>query len=331
MDKRYKVVITDFITDRLIPEKEVLGEIADVEALDAFSEDDLLGRIEDADAVMIYHHLQLSSTTIGRLNKCKLIVRCGVGYDNVDRASARELGIPVANVPDYGTGDVADSAIGLTLSLCRGISYLNSRLRAEQGPWHYTQAAPLRRLSGQVFAIVGLGRIGTGVAQRAKALGMDGVFYDPYKNDGYEKSLGIRRVESLDELLSQAYVLSLHCPLTDETIHLINEANLGTMSAGSYLINTARGGVVDTSAIPEAIESGQLAGAGIDVLELEPPNADDPLITAWRDPTHPAHHRVLINPHSAFYCEEGLTEMRIKGAEACRRALCGEPVRNIVN
>ena len=103
------------------------------------------------------------------------------------------------------------------------------------------------------------------------------------------------------------------------------------MPTGSYLINTARGGVVDTSAILKAIESGRLAGAGIDVLEQEPPATNDPLVTAWRDPTHPAHDRVLINPHSAFYCEEGLTEMRIKGAEACRRALCGEPIRNIVN
>lgn len=331
MAKRYKVVITDFIADRLTPEKKMLGEIADVEALNAYSEDELAGRIEDADAVMIYHHLELSSKTIGRLKECKLIVRCGVGYDNVDYVYARERCIPVANIPDYGTEDVADTAIGFTLALSRGISYLNSRLRAEKGPWHYTQVAPLRRLSGQVFAIVGLGRIGTAVALRAKALGMDVVFYDPYKEDGYAKAVGIRRAESLDVLLAQAFVLSIHCPLTDETSHLINEGNLGKMPAGSYLINTARGGVIDTSAIPGAIASGQLAGAGIDVLEQEPPAADDPLITAWRDPTHPAHNRVLINPHSAFYCEEGLTEMRTKGAEACRRALCGKPIRNIVN
>ncbi len=331
MSKRYQVAITDFIADDLGPEKTVLGEIAEVRAFDAYDEEELIGHIEHVDAIMIYHNMGLSRATIDRLNGCKLIVRCGVGYDNVDHVFARERGIPVANIPDYGTEDVADSAIGLMLSLSRGISYLNSRLRANQGPWFYTQVAPLRRLRGQKFCIVGLGRIGMATALRAKAFGMDVVFYDPYKEDGYEKAIGIRRAESLDALLAQASVLSLHCPLTEETSHLIDDQSLAKMPTGSYLINTARGGVVDSSAIPGAIASGQLAGAGIDVLEQEPPSPEDPLIAAWRDPAHPAHDRVLINPHSAFYSEEGLMEMRVKGAEACRRALCGEPIRNIVN
>lgn len=331
MGKRCRVVITDFIKDQLAPEKSILGELADVEALDAYSEDDLVGRIEDADAVMVYHHLSLSSRTITNLSKCKLIVRCGVGFDNIDCESARLKHIPVANVPDYGTEDVADSAIGLTLSLCRGISYLNSRLRAQQGAWHYTQASPLGRLRGRVFAIVGLGRIGMATALRAKALGMKVIYYDPYKEDGYAKALGIESVESFEDFLSEAFVLSLHCPLTDKTAHLINRATLEIMPTGSYLINTARGGVVDTTAIPDAILSGKLAGAGIDVLEHEPPAKDDALVVAWRDPAHPAHHRVLINPHSAFYCEEGLLEMRIKGSEACRRALSGKAIRNVVS
>jgi D-3-phosphoglycerate dehydrogenase/C-terminal binding protein len=160
---------------------------------------------------------------------------------------------------------------------------------------------------------------------------MDVAFYDPYKPDGYDKSLGIRRVESLEELLSQAFVLSLHCPLTEETRGLIDAAALALMPRGSYLINTARGEVVDTAAVPGAIASGQLAGAGIDVLPEEPPRADDPLIAAWRDPRHPAHHRVLITPHTAFYSEQGLEDMRIKGAEGIRRALLSQPLRNVVN
>ena len=209
MSKPYKAVITDLITDCLEPEKRILGDLADVEALDARSEDELVRRIEDVDAIMLYHKLRLSRKTIQRLNGCKLIVRCGVGYDNVDCVCARECGIPVANVPDYGTEEVADSAIGLMLALTRGIAYLNSRLRANLGPWFYTQVIPLRRLSGQVFGIVGLGRIGTAAALRAKALGMDVAFYDPYKDDGYDKALGIRRVDDFDELLAQASVLSL--------------------------------------------------------------------------------------------------------------------------
>lgn len=331
MSKRFKVVVADFVYDAMEPERKILGDMADVIPLNAFKEEELLGRIEDADAVMIYHHLGLSRMTIERLEHCKLIVRCGVGFDNVDHAFARERGIPVSNVPDYGTEDVADTAIGMMMAMTRGITFLNSRLRAKAGAWHYTQAIPLHRLRGRVLGIVGLGRIGTAAALRGKALGMDVVFYDPYKSAGCDKSIGIRRAYRLDDLLAQSNVLSLHCPLTEETTHMIDAAALAKMPKGAYLVNTARGNVVDTSAIPPAIESGQLAGAGIDVLYHEPPADDEPLVAAWRNPEHPAHHRVLLNPHSAFYCEEGMMDMRVKGSEACREALLGEPIRNVIN
>jgi D-3-phosphoglycerate dehydrogenase/C-terminal binding protein len=160
---------------------------------------------------------------------------------------------------------------------------------------------------------------------------MDVVFYDPYIPDGRDKTLGVRRAESLDELLSIAQVLSLHCPLTADTHQLVNAQTISRLPQGSLVINTARGAVVDTAAIPEAVASGQLAGAGIDVFDIEPPAADHPLMKAWRDPTHPAFHRVLINPHAAFYSVEGLREMRVKGSQSCRRALLGLPQRNVVN
>jgi len=211
------------------------------------------------------------------------------------------------------------------------VHYLNSRLRAKEGPWVYLQVVPLARLRGSVFGVVGLGRIGTAAALRAKALGMDVIFYDPYKPDGYDKALGIRRVETLEELLLQSLVVSLHCPLTDETRHMIDAAAMARMPRGAFLVNTARGAVIDTQAVPEAIASGQLGGAGIDVYEKEPPPDNDPLLAAWRDPQHPAHHRLILNPHAAFYSEAGLLDMRLKGAEACRRALLGMPLRNIVN
>jgi len=328
---RHRVVITDFIADSLEPEKRILGDLADVVALDATSEAELVGHVEDASAIMLYHNLALRRTTIERLSGCKLIVRCGVGYDNVDHVLARQRGIAVANVPDYGSEEVADSAIGLMLTLARGIHRMNSSLRSGVGPWLYTQVVPLRRLRGRVFGVVGLGRIGTAAALRAKALGMDVAFYDPYKPCGYDKALGIRRVEDFAALLAQCYVLSLHCPLSDETFHLVNRQSLAKMPPGGYLINTARGAVVDTAALPEALESGQLAGAGIDVLEHEPPPTGHPLLAAWRDPRHPAHHRLIVNPHAAFYSEEGLMDMRTRGSEACRRALCGLPIPNLVN
>ena len=135
---------------------------------------------------MLYHNIAITKSTISRLKDCKLIVRCGVGYDNVDFVTARAHGIPVANVPDYGTEEVADSAIGLMLSLTRGINFLNNRLQRKAGDWSYMQVAPLVRLRGRVFGIIGLGRIGTAAAMRAKALGMDVAFYDPYKQDGFD-------------------------------------------------------------------------------------------------------------------------------------------------
>ncbi len=330
MSQRARVVITDFITDLAI-EREHLEDIADVESADASSEEELVGKVEDASALMLYHSLSLTAQTIDRLKNCKLIVRCGVGFDNVDSQWARSRGIPVANIPDYGTEDVADTAIGMMLSLTRGFHVLNSRLRGNEGPWSYTQAAPLQRLRGRVFGIIGLGRIGTAAAVRALALGMRVVFYDPYKPNGYDKALGITRAETLKELLSQSHAVSLHCPLTSETRHMIDSTAIAQMAPRSFLINTARGGVVDTDAIPAAITSGHLAGAAIDVFEVEPPSADNVLINAWRDPTNPCHHRVIVNPHAAFYSEQGHIDMRVKGSIACRKAVLGEPIPNVVN
>ena len=160
---------------------------------------------------------------------------------------------------------------------------------------------------------------------------MDVLFHDPYKSDGYDKALGIRRVETLEELLRQSLVVSLHCPLTDETRHLIDARAMAAMPEGSYLVNTARGGVVDCVAVLRALESGALAGAAIDVLEHEPPLPDDPLVAAWRDPRHVVHYRLILNPHLAWYCEDGRREVRQKAADTCRRALLGLPLRNVVN
>jgi len=331
MTKKPRIIITDFIHDELEPERGVLGEMADVSALGAHDEEELIGRVDEADALIVYHEVSVSRRTIERLSRCKLIVRAGVGFDNVDGLLARQRGIPLATVPDYGSEEVADSAIAMALSLTRGVHFLDSRLKAGQGQWSYLEVVPLVRLRRRVFGVVGLGRIGSATALRAKALGMDVVFYDPYKPDGYDKALGIRRLETLEELLAESLVVSIHCPLTEETRHMIDAAALARMPQRSYLVNTARGGVVDVYAVLEAIASGQLAGAGIDVLEHEPPPDDDPLLVAWRDPSHPAHHRLILNPHAAFYSEEGLMDIRLKTAEACRRALSGLPLRNVVN
>jgi D-3-phosphoglycerate dehydrogenase/C-terminal binding protein len=326
-----RVIIADFQTGSTEVEQAILGDLAQVQALDVSSEEQLWGKADDATAIMVYHTLKVTQATLSRLTQCKLIVRCGVGYDNVDYIYARSRGIPVANVPDYGNEEVADSAIGLLLSLTRGIAFQNALLKKAGTAWRYDHVAPLYRLRGRTLGIIGLGRIGSAVALRGKALGMDVAFYDPYKSDGYDKALGVRRVETLPELLGQSFAVTCHCPLTPETQHVINASTLEMMPKGSYLINTSRGAVVDVEAIPAAIVSGRLAGAGIDVLPIEPPPEDHPLLVAWRDPSHPCYHRVILNAHNAFYSEQGLMDMRVKGTEACKRALLGQPLRNVIN
>lgn len=325
------VLITDLIVEPLNCERAVLDGHAEVRALNARSQADLDGHLEKADAVMIYHYLRMNRELIGRLRKCRLIARPGVGYDNVDIQAARERGIPVVNVPDYGTEEVADSALGMALTLARGTHLLNSRLRRGLGPWNVEQATPVHRLRGRVFGIVGCGRIGSAAALRAKAFGFDVLIHDPFIPDGVEKALGVRRVDTLDELLAQSHIVSAHCPLTPRTRGLLGAREIARMPRGSFLVNTARGGVVDTAAVVEALARGHLAGAGIDVLEQEPPPADSPVLRAWRDPDHPAHDRLLLNPHTAFYCEEGCVEFRTKAAREVLRALKGEPLRNVVN
>lgn len=271
MSGKAKVVITDFVSEPLDCERGILGDLANVVALNALNEQELAGRIEDADAIMMYHCLRISEVTINALKHCKLIVRCGVGFDNVDRAAARRRGIDVANVPDYGTEDVADTALGMALTLSRHPSDEQPAARRGSGPWSYTQAAPVPRLRGRTFGIIGIGRIGTAAALRAKSFGINVAFYDPYVPDGYEKALGVRRAESLEELLQDSHIVSAHCPLTPETRHMLNHCTIAQMPRGSVLINTARGGVVDVHAALDAVTGGHLAGAGIDVLEWEPP------------------------------------------------------------
>ncbi len=331
MSSRFKVVITDFVGEPLDVERRILGDLADIAALDAKHEDEMAGRIADADAVMVYHFLKVTEATIARLRRCKVIIRCGAGFDNVDGAACRARGIALCNVPDYGSEEVADSALGMALSLMRGIHFLNSRLRRGHGAWTYEQFKPVHRLRGRVFGIVGVGRIGTAAALRAKAFGFDVVFHDPYAPDGREKALGVRRVETLNELLTQSDVVSLHCPLTPETHHLMNRDTIAQMQPSAFLVNTARGGVVEPLAVLDALARGHLGGAGLDVLEQEPPAENHPLLIAWRDPKHPAHDRLILNPHAAFYCEEGLNDMRVKGSENVRRVLLGNAPRNVVN
>lgn len=283
---------------------------------------------QEADAILAWHEVHISDDIIARLRSCRVIVRIGTGFDNIDIESAGRHDIPVCNVPDYGTGDVADHALALILALARGIVAYDAAAMA--GRWDWDAAGRLRRLDGTVCGIVGLGRIGTATALRAKAFGMRVLYYDPYKDAGYDKALGIERVWSLGALLERSDVVTLHTPLTAETRRMADASFFARLKHDAIFINVARGPCVDLDALHDALRSGRLRGAGLDVLPEEPP-ASHPMIEAWRQRESWIAGRLVITPHAAFYNRESYTEMRRKAAEEARRVLAGEGPRHCVN
>jgi C-terminal binding protein len=318
MSKRPLVVVTDHLAEAGV-ERAVLDPVADLLLLQTLDEADVAARAAAADVLLVFHDIKLTERSIAALAKCRGIVRCGVGFDNVDLKAAGGRGIVVCNVPDYGTEEVADHALMLLLALARRLLPAEQSVRA--GRWDATTVFGTPRLRGRTLGLIGCGRIGTAMALRAKALGMRVVFYDPYKPDGLEKALGVERCWRLDDLLTQSQFLSLHCPLTAETRHILNAETLTRLPAGAYVVNTARGPCIDAPALLDAVDSGQVAYAGLDVVEREP--LDDERLRR--------HPRVLLTPHAAFYSVEAFAEMRTKGAEEGLRLLRGEPVRNPVN
>ncbi len=319
MADRFRVVITDFLDEASV-EAPVLGDLADLIVAGAHDEADLSPHVATADAMILFHDLSLiGETTLSKASRCRGVVRAGVGFNNVDLGEASQRGIVVCNVPDYGTEEVADHAIMMLLAVARRLIPCHTAIC--QGTWDYRTASGTPRLRGKTLGLVGCGRTGTATAIRAKAFGLDVVFYDPLVVQGHDKALGVRRANSLPELLAQSDILSLHCYLDESTHHLIDAEALAALPRGAYLINTARGPIVDQNALVDALESGHLAGAGIDVVEREP-----------LDDEHLRNHpRVLLTPHSAFYSVEGFVELRRKAAEEVRRLLLGQPPWNPVN
>ncbi len=325
----FKVVITDYVSPPVEPEETIFAGLAKVECLQARSVAELEGRVEDADAIIIFHEVSLPAGVIDRLEKCRVIVRGGVGYDAVDYRRAAERGIPVCNVPDYGVDEVADQAIGMMIACSRGFLRVERELKQTLEPWNCRIVEPVPRLAGATLGIVGLGRIGQATAQRAKAMRMRVIAHDPYLRPGIEKVLGVEMVD-FRELLETSDAVSLHVPLTDETRHMINTDALGRMKSGAILVNTARGAVVDTAALAVALRQGKIAGAGVDVLPTEPARADEPLIQVWREADE-TKINLILTPHTAFYSVEGLLEMRTKAAQEIVRALRGGKLVNCVN
>lgn len=284
------------------------------------------------DAVINYTAVEPIGLPPSAFPKCRIVVRSGVGFDNVDLAAWGKRGVPVCNVPDYGTSEVADHAIALMLALTRGTATYHDAVRGDPvGGWAFAVAPLVRRLRGAVFGVVGLGRIGLAAALRARAFGMDIAFYDPYLSSGSEIAVGMRRVKSLAALMKEADVLSLHAPLSDETRGMIGSAALARAKPGMVLINTARGPIVDLTALHRALKSGRVAGAGLDVVEREPAPPDHPLIKAWSAREPWLDGRLSISPHAAFYSPASIRDLRSKSIETVLNCLDGGPAANCVN
>jgi C-terminal binding protein len=294
-----------------------------------------LSELADADCAEIQGLLVMrhavAAEHFAKFPKLRCVVRMGVGYDKIDRKAAAKHNVMVCNVPDYGTTEVADHAIALALALRRGVVlHLEAQRRPQPAPWSYVRDPLLVRSSAQTFGIVGLGRIGTAVALRAKAFQCRVVVYDPHLPNGTELGVGVERVRSLEALMEQTDTLSIHAPLTAETRGLVSLAMLERLPKGAIVVNTARGPIVDVDALAGLLKRGHLAGVGLDVLPVEPPAEPIPeLLRAYRAREPWCEGRLIITPHSAFFTPHAWEDIRIKSAETMHAALVGRP-QNVI-
>jgi C-terminal binding protein len=284
-----------------------------------------------ADGLMIMG-FGVTGADLARFPRLRAIVRMGVGYDKLDRPAAAARNILVCNVPDYGTTEVADHAIALALTLRRGILLHHEYQRHDPpAPWRSFHHPMIQRLGTLTFGIVGLGRIGTAVALRAKAFNMRVVFYDPKHPNGHELGLGIERAATLEDLLRQADTLSIHAPLTVETRGLLGYDQLSLLPKGAVVVNDARGPILDLDALAALLKSGHIAAAGLDVLPVEPPVEPVPeLLRAYRAREEWLEGRLVVTPHSAWLTPQSELDTRRKSAETMRAALLTNNPQNVI-
>lgn len=272
----------------------------------------------DAEALLVYS-AKITGSVLADLPRCRVVARCGAGYDNIDVEAARARQIQVTYVPDYGSIDVAEHALALMLACSRRLVASDRAVRSGEWP-SYAQLGPMRRLCGQVLGLVGFGRIARRLAERAAALGLVPIAYDPLLSPAQIRDAGAIPVDERD-LLQRADFLSLHLPLTLETSRWLDATRLAQLRSTAILINTSRGGVIDETALHEALEAGRLGAAGLDVLAEEPPAPTHPLV---RSP------HVVLSPHSAAFTEEALAEVRKTAIRDALAVLSGGAPRHPV-
>ena len=318
---QYKVVITDFGS----PENELEADEFRRSGLDvalirlnAKTPDELMPTVLDADGLIV-QWTNINRDTLGALRKCRVISRYGIGVDMIDLAAAGECGIAVCNTPDYCIDEVSTHTLSFLLMLNRHI--LPQHRHVQQGKWGPPSPTPPTRLSQQTVGVVGMGNIGRAVVRKLQAFGVTVLIYDPYITPEQAAAAGVNKVE-LDELLTRADYVSLHCPLTDETRHLISTPQLSAMKPTAYLINMARGPIIDQAALYEALASKGIAGAALDVFEQEPVAPNDPLLQL---------DNVIMTPHLSSWSAESFVQLRREVVQNIVTVFKGEQPRSIVN
>ncbi|OZC83988.1 2-hydroxyacid dehydrogenase [Rhodococcus sp. 06-412-2C] len=313
------IVITDCDHGSTAPEEAAAATLgATVTVAQAKSEDEIVRVGEDADGLVV-QYAKITESVMERLPQLRAICRAGTGVDVVDVAAATRRGIVVTNVPDYGIEDVSDHAVALALTAARGIVRLDRGVR--RGETDLEPAKPLHRFNTRTFAVIGLGAIGAATARKAIGLGFRVIAFDPALEVGTVTDSGIE-VVSFDRALADGDIVSLHVPLNAHTHHLIDANTLAAMKNTATLVNTCRGGVVDTDALVDALSHGVIHSAGLDVFETEPIPADHPLT---------ALDNVILTPHAAWYSEESFVELKRRSMENAIRAAEGTLSTNIVN
>ncbi len=314
-----RVLITDHGFPNLRHEETIIAAGgAELVVAQCKTPEEVIAAARDAEALLV-QWAPVNAAVIAALEKCKVIVRYGIGVDNVDLAAAKARGIAVCNVPDYGVHEVAEHAVSLAVALVRQLPQIDARLRA--GTWKIVPDRPMPSLREMTFATAGFGRI----ARNAHAMmrGFDGkrIAYDPFVPADVMAMEGVEKVE-LDDLFTRADILSLHLPLTAETKHFVNAARLTEMKKTTVIVNTARGPLIDTVALAQALLDGVIGGAGLDVFETEPFPAEHPLRTA---------PNALLTSHVAWYSESSIPRLQKLAAEEAVRVLRGESPKNQVN
>jgi D-3-phosphoglycerate dehydrogenase / 2-oxoglutarate reductase len=301
-------------------ERAMLGDVgARLVERPCLTEEDLIAHGREAAAILTLDE-PLTARVIASLECCRVISRFGIGVDKVDLDAATAAGIVVTNVPDYCVDEASDHALALLLAVERRIPALDAAVR--QGRWDTAAVAGrVRRLRGRRAGVVGFGRLGARFARKAAALGLEVCVHDPYVADAEIESAGAQPLP-LDELLASSDIVSLHVPLTADTLHLLDRRRIFSMREGAVLVNTSRGGLVDEEALVEALEEGRLGGAGLDVFEREPPGPDHPLL---------ALPNVVVTSHSSHYSLESGAEMRDRAFRNVADVLAGRPPATPVN